>query len=152
MIPATGWLPHANNQNALPAGGRLPKEFAAHYFEGGDGVILGATELDFSQVSILFVTSFVRERFGYGRAVPGPDLTTILTVDLVQPDVFGVLLLDSFTPPAIAEEFFEFDAYTQLACLGGIPGTPGEFGACLVSTPVNYADDQSAAVPAYTEA
>jgi hypothetical protein len=150
VIPATGWLTHENNQGALPAGGLLPKEFVGHYFEGGDGVIIGATELDFLQVAVLFVTSFIRERFGYGKSATSENFVPILTIDLVQPEVFGVLLLDSFTPPAIAAEFFEFPAYTQGACMGGVPGTPGEFGTCLVSTPVDVVEAEPV-TPAFTE-
>jgi len=121
VIPSTGWLPQGSNTNSPPEGRLLPEEFVARYTEGGDGIILGSTEVDFKQVRLLFVTSFIRERFGYGRSAFSGAFVRILNIDLVQPNVFGVLLLDSFTPPGLADEFFEFIPYTQGACIGCIP-------------------------------
>jgi hypothetical protein len=141
VIPASGWLPQANNTNSPPSGHLLPIEFVAHYFEGGDGVILGATELDFRQIELLFVTSFIRERFGFGRSSFSDSLVRMFTIDMVQPDIFGVLLLDSFTPPAVGEEFFEFPAYTQLACVGCEDGAAVSFGACALGTAVITGED-----------
>lgn len=123
MIPATGWLPQDRNQLANPSGKTLPEPFVGRYFEGGDGVILGATELDFREVTLLFVKSFIRERFGYGRSSFSDAFVAILNIDLTQNDVFGVILVDSFNPPALAAEFFEFPAYTQGACEGCIEPT-----------------------------
>lgn len=121
MLPVQGWLAEQNNTNIDPVEGPLPVEYSGRYYEGGDGVIVGSTELDFRQVSAIFVLSFIRERFGYGRSQASSHWVRILNIDLVQQNAFGVILLDSFTPPAVANEFFEFLAYTQDACCDDCP-------------------------------
>lgn len=149
-LPAQGWLPENLNTGGNPFEGPLPVEYKGTYYEGADGVMLGATELDFVQVSIIFERSFIRERFGYGLSPGTSDFARMLTIDLVQAEVFGVLLLDSFTPPAIANEFFEFPAYTQAACVGGLEGSVPIYGLCAAGTPV-MATEQVGAPTVFTE-
>jgi hypothetical protein len=129
MLPSNGWLDQSQITGGIPYEGPLPEEHVGTYYEGGDGVMLGSTELDFRQANIIFELSFIRERFGFAWDEDHTDLTTMLSIQMVQDAVFGVLLLDSFTPPLIGAEFFEFIAYQQLACQG-LLGEEVPFGAC----------------------
>lgn len=135
-----GWLPENLNTGGTPFEGPLPVEYKGRYYEGGDGVILGSTEIDFVDIDVIFEQSFIVERFGYGISPPSQEYARILTIDLVQAQVFGVLLLDGFTPPAIANEFFEFQLPPQLACDGGLTGSTPLFGVCQTGTPVTAAE------------
>jgi len=150
-LPAQGWLPTILNTNGIPFEGPLPEEYIGVYSEGGDGILLGTTELDFLQVAVIFDTSFIREHFGYSRSPITGGFEGTLRIELVQPEVFGVLLLDSFTPPRVAEEFFEFTAYTQDACVGGVLATTPMYGLCAIGTPIDTSDVESA-TPIFTEA
>jgi hypothetical protein len=140
MLPALGWLPENLNTGGIPFEGPLPVEYVGTYSDGGDGTLIGATELDFLQVAVIFESSFIRERFGYSANPMTGDYERMLLLELVQDEVFGVLLLDSFTPPAIAAEFFEFPAYTQDACVGGITATTPIYGTCASGTTVPATD------------
>lgn len=139
-LPTQGWLSESANTGGIPFDGPLPVEFIGVYYEGGNGVFIGTTELDFLQISVIFESSFIRERFGYSQSVISSGYERMLRIELVQHGVFGVLLLDSFTPPGIAAEFFEFGAFTQVACVGGLTGAVPIYGLCAVGTPVVAAD------------
>lgn len=149
-LSGQGWLPENLLTGGIPFEGPLPVEYIGVYYEGGDGTLIGATELDFQQVAVIFEASFIRERFGYSAAPGTGDYESMLRIELVQAGVFGVLLLDSFTPPAIADEFFEFGAYTQDACVGGTTGTTPLYGPSKSGTAV-VATDISGAIPIFTE-
>lgn len=149
-LPAQGWLPEILNTNGIPLEGLLPEEYIGVYSEGGDGILLGVTELDFLQVAVIFDASFIREHFGYSRSPITGGFEGTLGIELVQSQVFGVLLLDSFTPPRVAEEFFEFPAYTQDACVGGIQATTPMFGLCASGIPIDTVDIEGI-VPIFTE-
>lgn len=149
-LPSGGWLPENLLTGGVPFDGPLPVEYSGHYSEGGDGTILGATEIDFVQAAVIFEQSFIRERFGYGLSPGTSDFARVLTIDLVQAEVFGVLLLDSFTPPAISNEFFEFPAYQQAACVGGISAAVPIFGLCASGTPT-VATEVLGTSPVFTE-
>lgn len=152
MLPSTGWLSEAANTGGNPIDGPLPVEYAVQYTDGGTGVVLGATDLPLSQVAALFELSFLRETFGYGtNPVVVGQYCRVLAIELVQAQVFGVLLLDSFTPPAISNEFFEFDAYMQTACDGGDEGAVPIYGLCAAGTDVPF-DDTESTTPVYVEA
>lgn len=112
MIPTGGFLPEAKNNGGAISASELPIPFDGVYTEGGDGTIGKASTLGFSQAGILFTGSIVDELFGTGLH---NDKTMRIT--LRQPKVFGVLLLDSFTPPLVGYEFFDVDAYVQDVCL-----------------------------------
>lgn len=129
-LPDNGWLSEGSETGGTPFEGLLPVPYSGRYYEGADGTLLGTTEIDFSQISIIFELSFILERFGYGRSPGTTEFARMLQIDLVQAEVFGVILLDSFTPPAIANEFFEFPAYTQLACVGGEEASVPMYGTC----------------------
>ena len=150
MLPALGWLLESLNTGGTPFEGPLPVEYVGTYYEGGNGILIGATELDFTQIAVIFESSFIRERFGYAASPLSGDYERMLRIELVQAEVFGVLLLDSFTPPAIAAEFFEFPAYQQAACVGGVTGTPPIYGVCKTGTVVASADVIGTA-PIFTE-
>lgn len=140
MLPSGGWLADANITGGIPFEGVLPEEYLGVYSEGGNGVIIGSTELDFEQIHLIFELSFLRERFGYGESADSTDLTTIFTIEMVQAAVFGVLLLDSFTPPRIAAEFFEFVGPLNVACVNGLVGEEVAFGPCADSEPILLAE------------
>lgn len=152
MLPANGWLADANVTGGLPFDGPLPEEFSGLYTEGGDGVVLGATELDFKQSHIIFELSFIRERFGFGKSlvVGAKDYVRILSIELVQDSVFGVLMIDSFTPPAIANEFFEFDYFKQKACILAPTGLDVAFTPSVEGNDVVVVE-AVAATPTYSE-
>ena len=146
------WLSESNNTNLDPPGEFLPVEYIGTYYEGGDGVIVGGVELDFTQIAAIFVVSFIRERFGYGASLYSRAWVRILNIALVQQQVFGVIIVDSFTPPAVANEFFEFPAYTQLACVAGDEGSDEPFGSCMLGEFVPaYGDTEAPSTPAFTE-
>jgi hypothetical protein len=149
-LSALGWLPEGMNTGGIPFEGPLPVEYIGVYHEGGDGTFIGVTELDFRQIAVIFESSFIRERFGYSASPINGDYEPMLRIELVQDGVFGVLLLDSFTPPAIAAEFFEFPAYVQDACVGGITATTPIYGSCASGTVV-AATDIEGTVPIFTE-
>lgn len=149
-LSGQGWLPENLNTGGIPYEGPLPVEYVGTYTEGGDGTFIGTTELDFRQVAVIFESSFIRERFGYSAAPGTGDYEPMLSIELVQDGVFGVLLLDSFTPPAIAAEFFEFPAYTQDACVGGITATTPLYGTCASGVVVPTTDVEGT-VPIFTE-
>lgn len=146
MLSGQGWLTENLLTGGAPFAEPLPEDYVGLYWEGGDGTILGATELDFSQINVLFEQSFIRERFGYGIEPGTGDYTRVLTIELVQANVFGVLLLDSFTPPAIANEFFEFAAYTQLACVDGITASTPIYGSCQSGEEVDVTEVEGSTV------
>lgn len=149
MLPGT-WLPESDNTGGIPFEGRLPVPYDGIYTEGGNGTLMGTTELDFQQVALIFIQSFLVETFGYGPHEASYERT--LRIILRQPEVFGVLLLDSFTPPAVAGEFFEFPADIQDACQGDVlVGIDPTFGACETSIEPTFAEP-SAARPTFTEA
>lgn len=148
MLPGT-WLPESENTGGIPFEGRLPEPYEGTYTEGGNGQLMGTTELDFQQVSLLFIQSFIEETFGYGPQAASYERT--LRIILRQPEVFGVLLLDSFTPPAVAGEFFEFPPDIQDACTGSVlQGVAPVLSACETGDPTSYSEDTLAA-PTYTE-
>lgn len=148
MIP--GWIPENLLTGGIPFEGPLPVQYSGRYSEGGDGIILGSTEIDFIDISVIFEQSFIVERFGYGFSPPSSEYARILTIDLVQAEVFGVLLLDGFTPPAIANEFFEFRADTQDACVGGLTGSVPIYGVCQVGSAAAFSD-LGISTPTFTE-
>lgn len=148
MIPGT-WLPESDNTGGIPYPGRLPVSFDGVYTEGGNGTLMGQTELDFQQVSLIFIQSFIQETFGYGPHEANYERT--LRIILRQQEVFGVLLLDSFTPPAVAGEFFEFPADIQDACQGDtFVGIAPTLSACETGSATDYAEATQTR-PTYTE-
>lgn len=149
-LPTNGWLDESVNTGGIPFEGPLPEEYTGQYFEGGDGVLLGQTEIDFLQIAIIFELSFIRERFGYSMSPGTSEFARTLTIQLVQAEVFGVLLIDSFTPPNIANEFFEFAAYVQAACDGGLSGSTPLFGPCKTGEDV-VAEELVGAATSYSE-
>jgi len=149
MLPDTGWLPGDVDVGGIPLNSPLPTPFIGTYYEGGDGVVIGETELDFEQVSAFFEQSFIDAHFGYGHAGDGSYLR-VFYILIVQPQAFGVMLLDSFTPPPLANELFEFDSYTQLACVQGLSGAVVIFGRCKTGTPTEF-NSISSVIPSYQE-
>lgn len=146
----SGWLPENLITGGNPFDGPLPVEYSGRYTEGGTGEMIGSTELSFKRLGVIFEASFIRERFGYGTDPNSSEFVRVLSIDLVQDGVFGVLLLDNFEPPAIAAEFFEFDAYTQLACVGGEEASVPLYGPCKTGEPVEALELVGSA-PMYTE-
>jgi len=127
-------------------------EYTGLYYEGGNGEILGSTEVDFRQIAAIFTVSFLRERFGYGRSLYSDAYVRILNILLVQQQVFGVILVDSFTPPGIGNEFFEFAPYTQDACCDDCPGSePPVLSSCTVGEVAPVYAEEAETVPAFTE-
>lgn len=93
MLPTTGWVGDEILQSdplTLP----LPIEYFVRYADGGTGVV-DASSGAVWKANWRFIDCGVRLVEGY--SVPGS--IPVLTVDLVQPNVFGVLLFDWFTPP-----------------------------------------------------
>lgn len=151
MIPSTGWLPAGSNSNGLPLEGVLPVPMTGTYSEGGT-FFGGTTEVDFLQIAALITLSSVAGRFGYTVGQLGVPPARMFQATLTQPKVFGVAILDSFTPPEISQEFFEFNAYTQLACLvDPLVGVGVEFSGCFTSADQPYSED-SQATPVYGDA
>lgn len=111
MIPDGGWEPESNNTGGAVFASLLPIPFDAVYTEGGDGTIKQISTLPFQQVSAETIGSVVLPVFGSG---PSGDRTMRIT--LRQPKVFGVMLLDSFTPSLVGYEFFDVDPYVQDVC------------------------------------
>lgn len=145
------WLSESDNTNLDPPPEMLPIEYVGTYYEGGDGVIVGSSEVDFRQIAAIFTVSFLRERFGYGRSLFSAAWVRILNINLVQQQVFGVILVDSFTPPAIGNEFFEFLAYTQAACVGVPDSTDPVFSGCTVADVTPDYAEAGKVTPAFTE-
>lgn len=151
MIPSTGWLPVDSNSNGLPLEGDLPVSMVGTYSEGGT-VFGGTTEVDFTQIAALITLSSIAGKFGYTIGQLGIPPARMFQAILTQPKIFGVLILDSFTPPEVAQEFFEFNAYTQLACaVDPLVGVVVGFSSCLASTDQPYSED-SQATPVYGDA
>lgn len=111
MIPDGGWEPESNNTGGAVFASELPIPFDGLYTEGGDGTITKLSTLPFQQVLIESIESVVLPLFGAGSS---GDRT--MRVTLRQSRVFGVLLLDSFTPSVVGYEFFEVDPFTQDVC------------------------------------
>lgn len=145
------WLAESNNTNLDPPPEFLPEEYTGLYYEGGNGVIIGASEVDFRQIAAIFTISFIRERFGYGHSLYSDAYVRILNILLVQQQVFGVILVDSFTPPGIGNEFFEFEAYTQDACVGVPDSTVPVFSTCQDADIEPEYVEAAKSVPAFRE-
>ncbi len=111
MIPAGGWEPESANTGGAVFASDLPIPFDGLYTEGGDGTISKPSTLPFSQTLVESIESIVLPLFGAG---PSGDRTMQIT--LRQPRVFGVLLLDSFTPSIVGYEFFDVDPFVQDVC------------------------------------
>jgi hypothetical protein len=112
MIPSGGWESESRNTNGPVFASDLPIPHDCIYTEGGDGTIQKESALGFLQSSIEFIESVVLPAFGSGLAN-----ARTMRITLRQPRVFGVLLLDSFTPPLVGYEFFDVVPFTQDVCL-----------------------------------
>lgn len=140
MIPSTGWLDAGLNTNGIPVEGILPIPMTGTYSEGGV-FFGGTTEVDFLQIAALITLSSVAGKFGYTIGAKDVPPARMFQAILTQPKVFGMCILDSFTPPEVSQEFFEFNAYTQLACMVDP----------LVGVSVGFSDSPPATDAAFSE-
>lgn len=62
-------------------------------------------------------------------------------VQLIRDEVFGAVLIDYVTPPVLSTMFFEFDAYTQLACVDGLPSSVPLFGTAKSGADTAYTEE-----------
>lgn len=103
MLPPNEWLPDEINQLQPPIDAPVPGGLVLEYWEGADGQIDVPSNQTFRVFEDLFVASFITRRIGYSGS-----LDRVLHMTFNQLNVFGVLLLDAFRPPEIAQELFDY--------------------------------------------
>lgn len=130
MLPASGWLDEPQLKRPIDA--LLPVPYALEYWEGGLGPIEIISPQPFPLFDDLFVASFINRRVGY---VINPVPLRLLRLEFVQINVFGVLLLDAFTPPNITPEIIDFNYSPWQACT-----TPAQIGTDASITPEATSD------------
>lgn len=143
-LPPSGWLPADILTEITTPTIPLPTPFTGNYSEGGSSVDTVAPEewKEFSAIEIGAHDSF--------SAGFDSNHASTLVVVLSRDEVFGAILVDSFNPPVLSM-FFEFDAYTQLACVDGLVATVPLFGSPqegevtdpveIVGTPTVYTEE-----------
>lgn len=138
-IPSTGWLDIGTTGSLEVLELDLPIPYVGIYKEGvalPNDPVIQATNLSFEQISaiaVLAAASIIVGHFFSLRA---------FEVSLTRTGVYGFILLDSFTPPLITQEFFEFNAYTQLSCVGSsFTGTPPAYSGCAEGDDTEYVED-----------
>jgi hypothetical protein len=149
-LPSTGWLAIGSTGALEVLDLELPVPYIGTYKEGvsfANDPITKATDLSFDQLSIIDVLASCSIILGY--SVIG---ARAFEVSLTRNGVYGFLLVDSFTPPLVTQEFFEFNAYTQLSCVGStFFGTAPLYSACLDADDTSFVEDSSH-VPTYEDA
>lgn len=92
-FPASGWVDF-NVIQSDPISLPLPVEYTAKYADGNNGIAVYKSGADWLG-NWKFIDCGVRFREGYAP----PGSIPVLEVELVRPNVFGVLLVDYFDPP-----------------------------------------------------
>lgn len=140
MLPSTGWLTVGTTGSPEVLDLELPTPYTGNYKEGvglPNEPIIQASNLTFDQVAFIAVLAQCSIALGHNLFN-----ARALEVSLTRQGVYGFLLLDSFTPPLITQEFFEFNAYTQLSCVGSsFTGTPPAYSGCAEGDDTEYVED-----------
>lgn len=149
-LPSTGWLPIGSTGSIEVLELVLPTPYVGTYKEGvslSNEPIVQTSNLTFEQIALIDVLSIC-------SIVLGQNLlgARAFEVSLTRQGVYGFLLLDSFTPPLITQEFFEFNAYTQLSCVGSsFTGTPPTYSGCTEGDDTGYVEG-GATTPTFEDA
>jgi len=123
MLPEAGWLPADSNTNSPAIDALLPENYTLDYWEGSTGPLYIETPVGFPVFEERFVESFLTKHVGFTQ-----DFERTLNIKFNQLNVFGVLLLDAFEPPAISIELFDFVYAPLFACdANPVIGTPTDF-------------------------
>ena len=121
MLPAAGWLTEPQNQPAIDA--LLPAPHSLEYREGSLDPLTIESPVTFPVYEERFVESYTTKQVGFDA-----DLARLLSIHFNQLNVFGVLLLDAFEPPAISIELFDFNYGPLFSCAANpVVGTATEF-------------------------
>lgn len=130
-LPPSGWLPGDVLTEITTPVIPLPTPFVGSYTEGGIAVA--------AIVPLAFPELLVEEIGANHEAWAGYSIhgERTLTIQLIRDEVFGTILVDMFTPPVISTMFFEFDAYTQLACVDGLDSSVPLVGAAQSGSPID---------------
>ncbi len=149
-LPSTGWLPLGKSGTGEVLDLVLPTPYIGTYKEGvslPNEPIVQTSNLTFEQVALIDV-------FAECSIILGHNLlgAAAFEVSLIRRGVYGFLLVDSFTPPLITQEFFEFNAYTQLSCVGSsFTGTPPAYSGCTEGDDTGYVEG-GATTPTFEDA
>lgn len=134
-LPPSGWLPGDVLTEITTPVIPLPTPFVGSYIEGGSSIqtIVAKPFKEDKTIEIganhLLIAGYshLRER--------------TFEVQLIRDEVFGAVLVDYVTPPVLSTMFFEFDAYTQLACVDGLTSSVPLFGAAKAGADTAYTDE-----------
>ena len=141
-LPSTGWLDIGQTGSLEVLDLELPVDYVGTYREGVtlyQEVIIPTTNLEFTQLSQL--ATLADSTIVIGHTLTG---ARAFEISLIRRGVYGFLLIDSFTPPLITQEFFEFDADTQLSCVGSsFIGTPPTYSTCARGNDTEYVEGAS---------
>ncbi len=129
MLPGT-WLTTPSYappfQKPLPPNG----QFVDVYSEGGDGTIEFIVDSEMDQATGLAIGGSLGYLLGFGPV--SADYARTLMVFFVQTQVYAFLILDSFTPPALNNEFPDVPPDIHESCgTDSIVGTNVSFSSCL---------------------
>lgn len=134
-LPPSGWLPGNVSTEITTPVIPLPTPFVGSYVEGGSSIetLVARPFLEFLLIEI---GGLATTAAGYSE-----DLERTLVITLIRNEVFGTMLLDMFTPPKLSSMFYDFDAYTQLACVNGLTASVPLFGGAQSGADTAYADE-----------
>lgn len=149
-LPSTGWLPLGAIESIEVLDLELPLPYIGNYKEGvalPNEPIVGTTTLSFEQIAVIDVLAECSIILGHNLLG-----AAAFEVSLIRRGVYGFLLVDSFTPPLITQEFFEFNAYTQLSCVGSsFTGTSPTYSGCTEGDDTGYVEG-GATTPTFEDA
>lgn len=130
-LPSSGWLPPDVLTEITTPVIPLPTPFVGSYTEGGASLAAIVPQA-FKELVVHEIGANHLAQAGYSA-----QRERTLVIQLIRDEVFGAILVDLFTPPVLSTMFFEFDAYTQLACVNGLVASVPLFGSSQSGTPVD---------------